>query len=76
MMDLAPVRHGAPPPFFKHALDLLLESFNFYSVLPRELEVVTAKQTDKYITVNFHEVVWPRLSYTVLEPVQWCGSFI
>jgi hypothetical protein len=82
MMDLAPVRHGAAPPFFQHAIELLQEGFTYFGVEPGELEMITAKEiyknftpdlpdakvTDKYFTVNFPAVVWPRLTLTVLDP--------
>jgi hypothetical protein len=81
MMNLAPVHHGAPPPFFQHALDLLQDGFNFFEVVPQELGMVTANQlyknftsdlpdskvTDRFPAVNFPAVVWPRLALTVLE---------
>ena len=82
MMNLAPVYHGRLPAFFQHAEGLLLEGFLFFQVLPRELDMVTTKElyksfttdlpdtkiTNKFVTINFPAVVWPRLAFTVLEP--------
>ena len=82
MMDLPPLRHGALPPFFQSALELLQEGFKFFKVRPRELEMFQVKVlyknftldlpdmriSDKFSHVNFPAEVWPRCALEVLEP--------